>query len=78
MKKYIIALLVATSIFALCSCGDTGRNNGDTITNDINRAANDMGNSVDRFANDMTDDTVFDTDNNYNVDRYQANGDETR
>lgn len=78
MKKYIIVILAVTLLSALCSCGDQGRNNGNTITNDMNRAANDIGQDVDRFANDMTNDTMFDTNNNYNVDRYQANGDETR
>ncbi len=79
MKKYIITALAALTLLALASCGeDDTVNNGNRMADDARNGVRDMTDGVERAADDFTDDTMFDTDNNYNVDDYTANGDETK
>ena len=45
---------------------------------DVRDGVRDMTDGADRAADDITDGTIFDTDNNYNVDEYTANGTEMK
>ncbi len=79
MKKYIITILAAITVFSLASCGDEDmRRDAGRAADDVRNGVRDMTEGVERAADDFTDGTMFDTDNNYNVDNYAANGDETK
>lgn len=82
MKKYITAILAATLILSLASCGNnndnggsggSGAGTGDSGASRMGNAATDIRDGIDNAATDMTDGTMFDTDKNYNVDDYTGN-----
>ncbi len=79
MKKYIITALAVLTLFTLASCGDdNSRNDTGRAADDFRNGVQDMTDGAERAADDFTDNTMFDTDQNYNVDEYTANGPETK
>jgi len=84
MKKLILALILGSCAVVFASCGNNGNDtnsndtNGDTLGDDMQNAVDDAARGIENGAQDITDGTMFDTDNNYNVDEYTANGTQTK
>ena len=79
MKKLAFAITAFIVLFTFASCGNNnGDTNGNTVSDDIGNAAEDVTDGIENGVEDITDGTMFDTNNNYNVDDYTANGTQTK
>ena len=78
MKRAIITILAAMTVFSLASCDDEMKKDAKRAADDVRDGVRDMTDGIERAADDFTEGTMFDTDKNYNVDEYTANGTEMK
>lgn len=78
MKRAIITILAAMTVFSLASCDDEMKKDAKRTADDVRDGVRDMTDGIERAADDFTEGTMFDTDKNYNVDEYTANGTEMK
>ena len=79
MKRILTALLFTLAVLTLTSCRDGNNSvNGNNTPNDMRNAAANIKDDIERGIDDATDGTIVDTDRNYNVDNYTANGTEMK
>ena len=79
MKKYLTAILIALTVLSLTSCRESNSTvNGNNTPADMRNAAANIKDDIERGVDDVTDGTIVDTDRNYNVDNYTANGTEMK